>query len=140
MAPSRPVWLSATCVATLMGLAATCAQSAEGDAELIQPPYSYLDLRFGVVGAPAPDVRQTKPGGLAWSGADSRGTRFSITALHGSVKPEDYIAWTYGVSANVSSFDVGDPSVGSKDLLQATGDLYLGFQYGIVQTLSLIHI
>ncbi len=130
MAPSRHLWYSATCALTLLGLALTAAHAEDVDGP---PPYVYQELRFGVVGAPAPTVRQ---GGHNYSG-DSRGYHFGVTYLHGKAPFNDYFGTVWGAQLSIGSYDVATARSDSQSLTQTMLDVYYGFQYGIVQTEAL---
>lgn len=123
MALSRHVWHTAICTSALLGLAVTGAHAAEDTDG--PPPYVYQELRFGIVGAPAPSVRA---GGHNVPTAESRGYRFGVTYLSGHAPFNDYFGTVWGAQASVGTYNVGE------DLTQTMVDVYYGFQYGIVQT------
>ena len=141
MALSRSVQLSvsATCVATLLGLAASGIRAEEG---VVAKPYTYGELRFGYVSAPGADVRQVNSDsatGLtprSYNGSDSRGFRVGVTYLSGSVPPENLLAKVWGAQISLGSYSIGDQGVTTR-VIQPMVDLYYGWQYGIMETQTL---
>ncbi len=131
MATHRPVWSAAVC-ATLLGVATACAAAAENGTD--PNLYRYWDVRFGIQGTPTPDVHQREPVGADWNGGDSRGARFGLTALHGRVANDEYLATTYGFSAALANYSLGDGNGFDTSLNQFIVDAYYGWQYGIVNT------
>ena len=132
MALSRSVWHIALCTSTLIGLGITSARAAdEVDAP---PPYVYQDFRLGIIGSPAPTVRQADTN---WDG-DSRGFRFAATYLRGCAPFNDYHGTVWGLQASLGNYNVGSAdSQDGEDLTQVMVDVYYGWQYGIVQTEAL---
>lgn len=136
MAPSRPVQLAATCVATLLGLAVSGAWAEEGqDAQ----PYAYSDLRIGYSSAPAPTVREkdkTTDNTITYHAGDARGSRVGVTLLMGCVQPDSILATVWGAQVSVGSYVIGDSGV-TTNVTQPIVDFYYGWQYGIMETPTL---
>lgn len=136
MALSRSVHLSATCVATLLGLAVGSLQAAEGQAE---KPYEYQDLRIGWVSSPTPSISsQTKGGGngFHYDNSETRGSRFTVTYLCGKAPAESKVGTVFGGAFSLGTYNVGYPGEVTL-LVQPMVDAYYGWQYGIVDTPAL---
>ncbi len=129
MAPSRHVWHTTICASTLLGLAVSGARAEEADGP---PPYRYQEVRVGIVGAPAPTVRQD---GANWGGGESRGYRYGITYLRGCAPFNDYTGTVWGAQFSIGTYNVQTAdNIDGEVLNQGIVDVYYGFQYGIVQT------
>lgn len=136
MALSRPLQFSATCVATLFGLAFSGLQAAEG---VVEKPYEYKDVRIGWTSAPSPSVyAETKGGGNGYNynGTESRGSRFTVTYLSGKAPAESKVGTVVGAQFALGSYNLGDGGQ-SYRLVQPMVDVYYGWQYGIVDTPAL---
>ena len=140
MALSRSIQYSATCVATLLGLAFGGLQAAEGQVEgQAEKPYEYQDLRIGWVSAPSPSIySQVKGGGNGYhyDSGESRGSRFSVTYLCGKALAESKVGTVVGGQFSLGSYRVGNQGA-TASLVQPMVDVYYGWQYGIVDTPAL---
>lgn len=136
MALYRPVQFSATCVATLFGLAFSGLQAAEVVAE---KPYEYKDVRIGWTSAPTPSAyAETKGGGNGYhyDGTESRGSRFTLTYLSGKAPAESMVGTVFGAQFVLGSYNLGDGGKSIR-LVQPLVDVCYGWQYGIVDTPAL---
>ena len=133
MAPSRHVWSSAACVASLL-VTAPLTLLAEDLAPV--GAYEYSELRVGWMSVSAPSAKQTKPVTGSWEGGESQGSRFSLTYLTGTVPTDGLVGTVWGGMFNLSSYQLGDAGVESA-LIQPTIDFTYGWQYGILETDSL---
>ena len=136
MALSRLVLHSATCVTALLSLALGGLRAEDS---VVEKPYEYRDLRFGVTSAPTPSIRSEASdgsGSFDYDNSESRGARFTMTYLIGRVPPERMISTVYGGQLLLGTYSVGHAGNTTR-LLQPMVDAYYGWQYGIVESPSL---
>lgn len=136
MALSRFVLHSATCVTALLGLALGGLRAED---TVVEKPYEYRDLRFGVTSAPTPNIHsQASDGSNAfhYDDSQSRGVRVTMTYLFGRVPAEQTTSTVYGGQVALGTYRVGNGGTNTR-LVQPMVDVYYGWQYGVVESPSL---